>query len=86
MLPEQQEMFDIDSPCVGICEVNNKGFCKGCFRNRNERLYWHTFSTEQRGILLTILSKRRAIVQANKKAKITEEDIHTDNLQGDLFS
>ena len=34
---EQLEIFPLQSPCIGVCEVNNKGYCKGCLRNREER-------------------------------------------------
>lgn len=63
---EQQELFNIANPCVGVCQVNNKGYCKGCYRNRNERLYWHTLSNEQRGIILQTLITRRAAVMRKK--------------------
>lgn len=26
---EQLEIFPLQSPCIGVCEVNNKGYCKG---------------------------------------------------------
>ena len=55
---EQSELFHIESPCVGTCQVNNKGYCLGCLRSRNERLYWHTFSNEQRGLLIKTLAAR----------------------------
>ena len=45
---DQLEFFEIPSPCIGVCEANSKGFCKGCFRSREERLYWLEFSTEQK--------------------------------------
>lgn len=84
MLPEQQEMFAIDSPCIGICEVNNKGFCKGCFRSRDERLYWHTLNTTQRGLLLTVLAKRR-MAYIRKQNNVDELSNHPSNIQGNLF-
>lgn len=59
MMNEQQELFAIASPCIGVCQVNNKGYCKGCLRDRNERLYWHTFSEAQRSLLLKALAARR---------------------------
>ncbi len=88
MNPEQTELFHIDSPCIGVCEVNNKGYCKGCLRNRNERLYWHTFSESQRGVLLQAIALRRA---ALLRKKIQAQEHHTPDgfntpEQGDLFS
>ena len=37
---QQLEFFDIPSPCVGVCEAGPRGYCKGCYRSREERLYW----------------------------------------------
>ncbi|XXQ67476.1 DUF1289 domain-containing protein [Neisseriaceae bacterium B1] len=73
MTTEQKELFAIASPCIGVCQVNNKGYCKGCYRSRNERLYWHTFSDEQRGVLLQTLAARRAAV-ARKKTMLQQEE------------
>jgi len=33
---EQLEFFPLESPCVGVCELNNKGYCKGCLRSRED--------------------------------------------------
>ena len=27
---EQLEFFNVPSPCVGVCTVDDKGYCKGC--------------------------------------------------------
>ena len=37
---QQLEFFEIPSPCIGVCESGPRGFCKGCYRSRDERLYW----------------------------------------------
>ncbi len=29
---EQPDFFPIPSPCIGVCEANAKGYCKGCLR------------------------------------------------------
>ncbi|MDO4433489.1 MAG: DUF1289 domain-containing protein [Alysiella sp.] len=86
MINEQQEMFAIASPCVGICQVNNKGYCIGCYRNRNERLYWHTFNDSQRGLLLTILAARRAAYERKKAEKGQLPESEMGAIQGDLFA
>lgn len=88
---EQQELFAIASPCIGVCQVNNKGYCKGCYRNRNERLYWHTFSNEQRGVLLQALAMRRTAVARKKAMLLDEQDeqlslpLEAEPMQGNLF-
>ncbi|WP_462159130.1 DUF1289 domain-containing protein [Pseudoalteromonas sp. GB56] len=45
---QQLEIFSIDSPCKGVCEVNNRGYCRGCYRSREERFGWNQFSDEQK--------------------------------------
>ncbi|MDO6568639.1 DUF1289 domain-containing protein [Alteromonas sp. 1_MG-2023] len=37
---QQLEFFEIPSPCIGVCEAGPRGYCKGCYRSREERLYW----------------------------------------------
>ena len=56
---EQLEFFNIPSPCTGVCEVNNRGYCKGCLRNRDERLYWHSLNDAQRRRVMHTLNERR---------------------------
>jgi uncharacterized protein len=36
----QIEIFEVPSPCIGVCISGPKGYCKGCFRSRDERLHW----------------------------------------------
>lgn len=78
MINEQQELFVIASPCIGVCQVNNKGYCKGCLRNRNERLYWHTFSDVQRRLLLKVLvARRQALLRKQERlgSQASEEQL-----------
>ena len=36
----QIELFEVPSPCIGICQSGPKGYCRGCYRSRDERLNW----------------------------------------------
>ncbi|KDN11827.1 hypothetical protein BHC46_01490 [Snodgrassella alvi] len=56
---EQLEFFVIPSPCRGVCESNHKGYCKGCLRSRNERLYWLRLSDMQKHNVLRLCAMRR---------------------------
>ena len=56
---EQLEFFDIPSPCVGVCISNNRGYCKGCFRSREERLYWLKFSDAQKREVVRLCAQRK---------------------------
>ncbi|NRA60095.1 MAG: DUF1289 domain-containing protein [Psychrobium sp.] len=56
---DQLQLFEVESPCVGICEVNVKGYCKGCFRSRDERFHWLKFSNGDKSKVLKLCTRRR---------------------------
>lgn len=59
----QLDFFDIPSPCVGICVSNRKGFCKGCLRSREERLYWLQMNDDQKHQVMRLIFARRKKLQ-----------------------
>ena len=82
----QLEIFEIPSPCIGVCQVNNKGFCKGCFRSREERLYWLELSAEQkRQVIRLCLSRKVRVLRARQEAAGRKVDGDDPAGQGDLF-
>ncbi|MFM5243745.1 DUF1289 domain-containing protein [Aeromonas media] len=67
---EQLEIFPLTSPCVGVCEVNNKGYCKGCLRSREERFNWQVMTPTQQQEVMRLCRNRKARVDAaRRKAK-----------------
>lgn len=82
---DQGELFDIPSPCKRICELNNRGYCKGCFRSRDERLYWNQFTAFQKQLVVNLCEKRRLKVLAarNHHPQLDDEYIPP---QFDLFT
>ncbi|ART83588.1 hypothetical protein CBP31_13905 [Oceanisphaera profunda] len=66
---EQLEFFDVPSPCISVCQVNNRGYCKGCFRSRDERFNWLKFSAGQKREVIRLCQdrKRRVLAAARKK-------------------
>ena len=64
----QLEFFSIPSPCIGVCELNSKGYCKGCLRSREERLHWLQFDDEQKRQVIRLCQARKARVQAAREA------------------
>ncbi|MFC3873250.1 DUF1289 domain-containing protein [Neisseria musculi] len=60
---EQLEFFAIPSPCVGACEADGNGLCKGCLRSRNERLYWLKMSDAQKHQVIRLIAARRRKLQ-----------------------
>ena len=70
---EQIEIFEIPSPCKGICLVNNRGYCKGCYRSREERFAWNTLTDQQKRKVIALCQQRYKRYLANKK-KSSDED------------
>lgn len=61
---EQLEFFSIPSPCIGLCQANSKGYCKGCLRSRDERLYWLKLSdTQKQNVLRLCRLRQRKLLQ-----------------------
>jgi len=67
----QLEFFEIPSPCIGICEMDEKGYCQGCMRTRDERLQWLQFTSIEKQKVI-----RRCV---SRKKKRTEAKIHHSN-------
>jgi predicted Fe-S protein YdhL (DUF1289 family) len=44
-------MAFIQSPCVGICELDADGLCRGCFRSRDELRRWRTMSEAEKAAI-----------------------------------
>jgi predicted Fe-S protein YdhL (DUF1289 family) len=84
---DQGELFDIPNPCKGICEVNDKGFCKGCLRSRQERFHWQEMSPFQKQLVVNLCNKRRLKLLAAKQLSTSEEEqaIQSSH-QVDMFS
>jgi len=82
---DQGELFDIPSPCRRICELNNRGYCKGCFRSREERLNWLKFSDFQRQLIINLCEKRRLKVLAARNPHPHHEDEDALPPQFDMF-
>ena len=70
---QQLEFFAIPSPCIGVCESGPRGFCKGCFRSREERLYWLKIDDGTRRKIISACHKRKAAVYARARRKDKEQ-------------
>lgn len=68
-MAEQLEFFPLQSPCRGICQVDERGFCRGCMRSREERFNWQHFSDAQKQQVLRLCRQRLLRkLRANKPA------------------
>jgi predicted Fe-S protein YdhL (DUF1289 family) len=57
-LAEQLEFFPVPSPCRGICQSDDRGYCRGCLRSREERFNWMKFSDAQKREVLRLCRLR----------------------------
>ncbi|MCP2039520.1 putative Fe-S protein YdhL (DUF1289 family) [Neisseria sp. HSC-16F19] len=70
---EQLEFFALPNPCVGVCEANSKGYCKGCLRSREERQFWLKMSEAQKRQVLRLCQiRRRKLQQAAERGQDEE--------------
>lgn len=65
---DQLQLFEVDNPCINVCEVNNRGYCIGCMRSRDERFYWNQLSGSDKSKVLKLCQQRRRR-QARDKAR-----------------
>ncbi|MGB0893877.1 MAG: DUF1289 domain-containing protein [Parashewanella sp.] len=75
---EQLEFFEIPNPCINVCQNNNRGYCLGCFRSRQERFDWQKYSQLEK-IEVNRLCKQRkkryryAVFKAQKKQQAQQQ-------------
>lgn len=88
---EQIELFQVESPCRGICENSAKGYCKGCLRSRDERFHWHGLSdVDKRKVLQMCKHRWQRLVKARLDRLEAESDAilpygMTDDMAQSLF-
>ncbi len=73
----QLEFFDVPSPCVGMCQADDKGHCLGCMRTRDERLNWSSFNNDdkQKVIKRCLQRKKRKLNSPKiKNVELVEEE------------
>ncbi|GLT19983.1 DUF1289 domain-containing protein [Vibrio zhanjiangensis] len=82
---EQLELFSVPSPCVGVCTVDEKGYCKGCMRKRDERFNWLEFSPAEQLHIIKLCRqryRRKMLENRNSETKVT---MSQNDPQQDLF-
>ena len=76
---DQLELFDLPNPCIGVCQSNNRGYCVGCLRSRDERFNWHQKPAAERARILKLLEQRRARRDAARLAGKPDSNLEADN-------
>ncbi|ENM5731125.1 DUF1289 domain-containing protein [Vibrio mimicus] len=88
---EQLEFFNIVSPCIGVCSVDEKGYCKGCLRKREERFNWLSMTPAQQLHVIKLCRQRYRRKQAEarggqgKTENLSESGNAATDAQQDLF-
>lgn len=83
-MPAQLEMFEVPSPCIGVCQTGERGYCVGCFRSREERLYWLQIDDATKRTILKACNRRKAYAKYKNSAKRKQAN-QDDDTQQSLF-
>ena len=85
----QIEIFEIPSPCIGICTNGPKGYCVGCFRSREERLHWLNVDNNTRKQINDACARRkRSYLNRQRKGASTDQSVQEPSViphQDSLF-
>jgi len=79
----QLEFFDVPSPCVGVCQSDEKGNCLGCYRTRDERQSWINLTSDDKQKVVKRCQQRKKRKNAQPKVKVTE--VVVEELQPSLL-
>ncbi|AFJ99733.1 DUF1289 domain-containing protein [Cronobacter sakazakii] len=79
-MAEQLEFFPVPSPCRGICQSDERGYCRGCMRSRDERFNWQKMSDSQKQEVLRLCRQRML-----RKLRATRPDPDEEAQQPSLF-
>lgn len=83
---EQLDFFTVPSPCVGVCQANNRGYCKGCFRSRDERFHWQNLTNEQKRNVIRLCRQRyQRVLKARQQQDAGQPVQGHDSPQQNLF-
>ncbi|NQZ10719.1 MAG: DUF1289 domain-containing protein [Algicola sp.] len=55
---QQLELLSIENPCINVCQTDNRGYCSGCFRSRDERFDWAKMTPQQKRKVIELCKKR----------------------------
>ena len=71
----QLEFFDVPSPCVSICQSDDKGNCLGCYRTREERQSWINLTSDDKQKVVKRCQQRKKRKNAIPKARVVEVNV-----------
>ncbi len=79
---DQIEFFEIKNPCLGICENGPRGYCRGCFRSREERQHWNILEQSVKYKVIKACAQRKRRYNMKKLHEVDSNDLSP---QGNLF-
>ncbi|WP_104399423.1 DUF1289 domain-containing protein [Vibrio penaeicida] len=83
---EQLEFFNVPSPCVRVCTVDERGYCQGCMRNRQERFDWLNMTpTQQLHVIKLCRQRYRRKMMKQRKEEQTLSRLDNQDPQQSLF-
>lgn len=83
----QLELLEIPSPCIRICQTNNRGYCLGCLRSREERFNWLKYNPQEKRLVIELCKRRRNYIKAKKQEALPQQSLDFNNPQADdLFT
>jgi predicted Fe-S protein YdhL (DUF1289 family) len=78
---QQLELLSIENPCINVCQTDNRGYCSGCFRSRDERFDWATMTPQQKRKVIELCKKRGQRRKAKAKKQQNEKRIPITTVQ-----
>ena len=74
-MAKQLDLFSmpLPSPCIGVCRLNQKGYCEGCFRTRDERFHWLQLSDMEKKNVIRLCQQRKKRFLTRKGGTLTDE-------------
>ena len=60
--PNRSVSSELHSPCVGVCKLNDKGYCLGCARSKDEIALWPSLSDTARNAIWNQLPDRLTLL------------------------
>ena len=84
---EQLEFFQVPSPCVGVCSSDEKGYCNGCMRKREERFNCMSMAPAEQLHVIKLCRQRyrRKIMKQKNLVGEPEKEEGNTSPQRDLF-
>lgn len=76
-----RELPEIVSPCISVCKIDpESGWCRGCFRSRDEIAIWSAADRNERLAILACLRERRraaGITGARDRRRLRSREPHS---------